>query len=140
MHNNINVSFNNFIKINEKHKRILINLLIKCSKPGLHFVSFFIHIVYTRFKHYFFSTLHLIVTKNIQKKKGNTQNIYKMENIQSICTPISDREYRLSRIYIIRHKEQFAQRTSSNFLSKKETRSISFFIVFYNRQKYIKVI
>lgn len=63
-----------------------------------------------------------------------------MENIQSICTSISDREYRLSRIYIIRHKEQFAQRTSSNFLSKKETRSISFFIVFYNRQKYIKVI
>lgn len=50
-----------------------------------------------------------------------------MENIQSICTPISDREYRLSRIYIIRHKEQFAQRISSNFLSKKETRSISFF-------------
>lgn len=60
-----------------------------------------------------------------------------MENIQSICTPISDR---LSSIYIIRHKEQFAQRTSTNFLSKKETQSISFFIVFYNRQKYIKVI
>lgn len=66
--------------------------------------------------------------KNVQKKKGNTQNIYKMENTRSICTPINEYRFsRISMIYIICNKEQFAQRTNSNFLLQKETRSISFF-------------
>lgn len=51
-----------------------------------------------------------------------------MENTRSICTPINEYRFsRISMIYIICNKEQFAQRTNSNFLLQKETRSISFF-------------
>lgn len=114
MHNNTNVSFNNFIKINEKHKRILIDLLIKCSKSGLHLFCIFFHshIVYTRFKHYFSFNPSSYRHKKIYKRKRGIHKIYTKWKIYEVYA-LSDHEYRLSRI--IHNTSQRAICTANKF-------------------------